>query len=111
MPGLLGEQVQGMLRPGNINLDKRPRVKNPDGSISTIESMSINHGGAEWLIPTITPDGKRMSNEQAAQRFLSTGEHLGAFASPQFADAYAKALSLRQGQHYINEPIRGLLGK
>ncbi len=91
----------GLVREGTIDLNKRPRISNKDGSFSTIESMSANVNGVEVLFPTITPDGKRLTPDQAYQRFLQTGEHLGMFASPQLADAYAKKLSASQGQRYI----------
>ncbi len=91
----------GLVREGNIDLNRRPRINNKDGSFSTIESMSANINGVEVLLPTITPDGKRLTPEQAIQRHIQTGEHLGMFASPQLADAYAKKLSASQGQRYI----------
>lgn len=99
-PGLLSN---GMVRPGNIDLNKRLKVNNKDGSFSTVESMSVNINGAEWLIPTIREDGKRMSNDEAVKHFQSTGKHLGVFASPDFATEYAKQLSARQGRHYMGE--------
>ena len=91
---------EGLVTPGNIDLNKRVKVKNKDGSFSTIESMSANIGGVEVLFPTITPDGKRMTPQQAMHRYMQTGEHLGVFVAPQFADKYAKDLSIRQGNFY-----------
>jgi hypothetical protein len=100
-PGLLSwGNPEGLVSPGNIDLNKRIKVKNKDGSFSTIESMSANINGVEVLFPTITPDGKRMTPEQAFQRYKQTGEHLGIFVAPQFADRYAKDLSIRQGNYY-----------
>lgn len=96
--GLLN--FNGLVKPGNIDLNARPVVKNSDGSISTIKSMSVNMDGVEWLIPTISPDGKQLSERQAIDLFRKTGMHLGAFATPDFATAYAKAISGMQGQHY-----------
>lgn len=84
--------VTGLLTPGNItNLYNRPALKNPDGSISTTRSASFNFEGKEVLLPTVV-DGKRLTNQQAIDRYRQTGEHLGIFDTPEHADAYATAL-------------------
>jgi hypothetical protein len=78
--------------------------------------MSTNIDGVEWLFPTIREDGRRMTPAQALEHFQKTGKHLGAFASPELANAYAKQLSQRQGQTYgaglltTGQP-QGLLGQ
>jgi hypothetical protein len=47
------EKVRGLVERGNVgDLTDRPRVKNADGSVSTIRSMSFNDGKREVLIPT-----------------------------------------------------------
>jgi hypothetical protein len=93
-------QPQGLVRPGNIDLAKRPIVKNPDGSISTVRSMGVNVDGMEVLIPTVSDDGRIMTNDEAIQAYLRTGRHLGMFASPEHATAYAKLLHQQQEQMY-----------
>lgn len=90
----------GMTQAGNIDVNRRPVVRNSDGTISTISSISANIDGAEVLLPTISPDGKRLTDKEAIERFRQTGEHLGKFASPKAADAYARDLSERQGATY-----------
>jgi len=41
---------------GNIDLVAQPRVKNPDGTVSTVRSISVNIDGKEVLIPTVGRD-------------------------------------------------------
>jgi hypothetical protein len=84
--------VAGQLEPGNIDLTHRPRVKNPDGSISTVRSMSANIDGREVLLPTVSDDGRLLSNDEAIAEYQRTGKHLGVFADPASATAYAQQL-------------------
>jgi hypothetical protein len=91
----------GMLAQGNIDLAARPIVKNPDGSISTVRSISVNADGREVLIPTVSDDGRLLSNEEAIDTFRRTGRNLGAFGSPADATSYALALHERQAQQYL----------
>ena len=80
--------VSGMVEPGNINLEGRPQVKNPDGSISTVRSLGVNIDGQEVLIPTVV-NGKVVSNQAAIKHYMETGEHLGKFKTPQDSTDYA----------------------
>ena len=81
---------------GNIDLTNRPRVVNPDGSISTVRSMSFNFDGKEVLLPTISDEGKNLSPEEAKEQFRRTGKHLGIFNSPEEATQYAQKLHEQQ---------------
>ncbi|MGT2430657.1 hypothetical protein ACU4HD_21920 [Cupriavidus basilensis] len=91
----------GLLEPGNIDLTKRPVVKNPDSSISTVRSMSVGMDGKEYLIPTVADDGSRiLSDEEAIKQFQRTGKHLGAFDTPEHATAYADTLHNDQARMY-----------
>lgn len=83
---------RGLRQPGNVDLYAQPEVKNPNGSISTVDSFSVNFDGKEYLLPTVTPDGRHLSPEDAIREFQKTGRHLGVFDSPDNATAYAKHL-------------------
>lgn len=89
------------LVPGNIDLNKRPKVPVGKGEFATVYSMSFSPDGQhEVLIPTVSDDGRMMTEDEAVQTFYRTGRHLGVFADPQSATDYAKRLSERQGEHY-----------
>ena len=93
-------QVSGLLTPGNIDLHNRPIVKNPDGSISTVRSITIDDGGKAVLIPTVV--GNRVvSNSDAIAAYRKTGQHLGVFRDEASADAYAQQLHEDQAAEYM----------
>lgn len=99
----VSDNIPGMVEAGNIDLSKRPVVKNEDGSISTVRSMSFDIDGTEILVPTVSDDGKIMTNEQAIDQYMKTGENLGKFDSPDAADAYAQTLHEQQDKMYSNK--------
>lgn len=91
-------RAPGMLQPGTIDLTRRPVVKNADGTISTLRSMSVGIDGKEVLVPTIAPDGRELNEEEAIAQYEKTGQHLGVFDTPEAATSYAKTLSDRIGK-------------
>lgn len=97
---MASKTVPGLIQAGNIDLAARPVVKNPDGTISTVRSMSFNEDGREILVPTVSPDGKILSNQQAIDLFHSTGQNLGTFDTPDAATQYAQTLHNQQADMY-----------
>lgn len=93
-----GHLEPGQLEPGTVDVRKQPRVTNPDGTVSTVDSLSVNLDGKEVLLPTVTADGRHFTGtdqertDQAIAEYQRTGRHLGTFATPEAATAYAQRL-------------------
>lgn len=82
----------GLVERGNIDLASRPLVRNADGTISTVRTISVNIDGAEVLLPTVTDSGKIISDAAAIREYERTGKHLGKFSDPVSATRYAQDL-------------------
>lgn len=85
---------------GNIDLHKRPVVRNEDGTVSTVKSRSFGFDVGEVLLPTVSEDGRVMSDEEAVDQFRRTGRHLGVFATPEEATEYGQRLHEDQEREY-----------
>ncbi len=99
-PTMAGSSPAGLLAPGNIDLSHRPVVRNADGTISTVRSMSANFDGREVLLPTISDDGRILSDDEAIDLYRRTGRNLGSFDTPEHATAYAQNLHEQQASYY-----------
>jgi hypothetical protein len=94
----------GMVAPGNIDLAHRPIYKQPDGRISTVNSIGVeDEDGKQVVIPTII-DGKQVSNKEAWAHYLQTGEFLGKFDTVANANQFARDLHRAQAEYYKNGP-------
>jgi hypothetical protein len=98
----LSPQFQGLHTPGNIDLNNRPKVFNPEtGGHSTVWSMGIGlDDGKEALIPRVSDDGRILSEKEAIEQFKKTRKHLGVFHSKEAANDYAELLHRQQAQQY-----------
>jgi hypothetical protein len=97
---LLMKAYEQLAAPGNIDVDNRQVVVNPDGTFSTEESMSFqDENGFEVLIPTVF-DGQHHTPDEAINRYYQTGEQLGVFRSPMAAEIYAEQLHKAQEKKY-----------
>ena len=99
----LDSSFPGLLVPGNIpNLYNRPSVAmgyGPPGrqeGWGTTYSMNFeDNQGRQVLVPTIV-NGKRLTDDEAIQRYYQTGQHLGIFDNPTNADAPSDCIRVRR---------------
>lgn len=98
----------GQYGKGNIDLYDRPQYIQPDGSISTVNSVSFNEDGKEILIPTIARDQNnvpiQMTFEEAIDYYHQTGEYLGKFDNISKCNSYAEELHKQQEWYYSSNP-------
>lgn len=99
----------GQYGAGNIDLYDRPRYRNANGSISTVDSTSYNIDGQEVLLPTVwnrngTPYHSS-NDEEILQRYRDTGEYLGKFSTVEEANDYAEKLHLEQQERYPSSSL------
>ncbi|WP_418386598.1 JAB domain-containing protein, partial [Akkermansia sp.] len=100
----LSPDTEGVLEPGNIDLRRRPVVRNRDGSVSMARSFSVAKDGREYLIPTVSDEGRLLSDQEAISQFEKTGRHLGAFRTAQDAAEYADRMDRQQEILYAANP-------
>ena len=87
----------GLVEPGNIDVSKLPKVRNPDGSYSTVLTIGIEQDGKHYVIPTVI-NGRVVSEKEAVDYFNKTRKHLGAFGTQEESDAYAQRLHDQEAQ-------------
>lgn len=99
------------LEPGNIDLTHRPYVKTVDEegrpAYATVRSISITESdGFTYLIPTVSDDGRIMSDDEARATFRSTRQHMGVYGNHEEADA----ASIRIHEDQVEHPPVNTLG-
>lgn len=88
-----------VVTPGNIDLSARPVVHNNDGSVSTVRSIGVNIDGKEVLLPTVSDDGRLLSDDEAIKEYRRTGKHLGVYRTAQASDQAGQRIHEEQMQH------------
>jgi hypothetical protein len=104
----MGSVPAGARVPGNVDLRAQPKVKNADGTISTVDSVSVNIDGQEVLLPRVTPDGRHLTTDEAVTEYEKTGRHLGIFDTPEEATRYAQQLHQDYAAGVYDRPENGL---
>src|SRR5271154_935984 len=91
-----GKQVPGLVSQGNLDITKRPNIRNPDGSHSSTFSYSFGFDNGETLVPGVG-DGKnyplrKLNEKEALDQYRKTGQNFGTFKDVKSADEYAEKL-------------------
>ena len=83
-----------LIEGGNIDLKSLPSVSNPDGTHSSVRSMSVSFkNGEHVLIPTIHPLGSVMTPDESIIQYRRTGRHLGKYGTAEAATQASKSYS------------------
>lgn len=99
-----GAFTEGEMQPGNLDLNTRPQVPNPEGGISTVYSTSFGTPQGEVLIPRVTDDGRILSEPEAIAHFRKTGKHMGIYSSPDEANRVAEQIHKDQEKMINAQP-------
>lgn len=79
-----------------LDLQNRPYVHNPDGSVSTVYSMGVDLDGKKTLIPKVSKDGRMMGDDEAVDEFRNTGEHMGVYPTDEASEIAGEKIHLDQ---------------
>ena len=88
---------------GNIDLSKRKPVSVGNGMYATVRSISIpvndqDPKGKQVVIPTVSPDGKLLSDHEAIMEYVRSGKHLGIAKNIPDAEKFARWLHLQEAK-------------
>jgi hypothetical protein len=105
----------GALEAPTVDLEHRPRVKNADGTVSTVRSMGVNLDGKEVLIPTVSEDARIMGDDEAIEAYRKSGRHLGVYPDPETSDRAAEKIHQDQAKmtdrKSVIQRLSGLFGE
>ncbi len=90
---------------GNIDLYNRPIYENADGTVSTVDSITVQIDDKFVVLPTIIrgENGEAIrleETEDIVAHYVKTGEYLGEFDTLEDANGYANRLHYAQAYHY-----------
>lgn len=92
--------LNSLVQQGNIDLTNRPKVRNPDGSYSTVKTITITDNEGRGInIPTVV-DGTVLDPKQAIEHFKKTKQHLGVYKTQEDAMNAAQKLHEEQEKMY-----------
>lgn len=100
-----GAQPAGLVQRGTVDLTSRPQVVNPDGTVSTVRSITVEQDGRFILLPTVSDDGRILTDGEALAAYNESGRQLGVFDSQANADAYAETLHQDQASGNTGAPM------
>jgi len=94
--------------PGNIDLKTRPIAYNPDGSYSTVRTMTVEDGPGRYAnIPSVMDTGEVVGEQAAREAYKKSGHHLGKFGDLNKAVHAAENLHEEQASDYDAQAARG----
>jgi hypothetical protein len=82
-----GAEIGSRIMPDRA-MPSKPLVKNPDGSYSSEQTITVEQDGKHYIVPTIY-NGKKVSDEEAIQG----GQNVGVYDSAEEAERVAKERS------------------
>jgi hypothetical protein len=93
-------KASGLAVRGNIDLTHRPRVRNKDGSLSTVRSRTFTLPDGRFVVLPSVGQNRIMSDDAVWKRYQRTGKHLGIFKTGKQAEKFADQLHLQQAELY-----------
>lgn len=78
-------------------------MKNADGTVSTVRSISVGTDSGFTLIPTVV-GGRVVSNKDAISEYRRTRQHLGIFDNENDATEHALKLHEQEARRVSRQP-------